>query len=374
MSVEEELTCLEKMTTDYLKNHSAFLDDIVKARQEYYVFVDNVPLLVLFSFILCVGMLTNGFIWVLIPLKKNLTSPMNLLLMNMSLGHLVSCVTLFIFCFVKDTGVVGDSLAVHNLICGVLTDGVGFYFISAGAYLLTLCAISFNRYAAIRYPVRQHLRMSKRTVIAYNCVVWVLAAAWVIPSMISFRYDPITKLCMRDWKGINDFVYRLVALLWSMVLPLIFLLLSFSVIMWKRKEDLILSENINRKLRLQKAEKLLGLLILTFLFTWTPFFVYWTLYTVTDIFYGCLGEYRAMKWMRVAIVFSSINTVIDPYLYTVGSRDIRRCILAIFKKLMCRHSPNRIGISPASFRSTGGSGGSGGTSCLLYTSPSPRDS
>jgi len=272
---------------------------------------------------------------------------------------LTSCATLFVFCFVKDTGMIGESFAAHNLICGILTDGVGLYFISAGAYLLTLCAISFNRYAAIRYPVRQHLRMNKRTVIVYNCAVWFLAAAWVVPSMVSFRYDPVTKLCLRDWGEMNAFVYRLVALMWSMVLPLIFLLLSFSVILWKRKEDVILSENINRKLRLQKAEKLLGMLILTFLFTWTPFFVYWALYTVTDIFYGCLGEYRAMKWMRVAILFSSINTVIDPYLYTVGSSDIRRCFIVIFKKLLCRSSPNKIGVSPASSRST--AAGSGGT-------------
>ncbi|XP_066927300.1 galanin receptor 2a-like [Clytia hemisphaerica] len=341
----EELTCLQKVTgiSEYNQSTTAiFLLQIQEAGRGYNEAVSNVPMLVICSIILTVGFLTNAFILVLIPSKKKLSSPMNLLLVNMSLGHIISCITLFIFCFVPDTGIFGRNAFTLNIMCGFFTDGGGVYFISAGSYLLTLCAISFNRYAAIRFPHRQHLRMGKRSVFGYNLIVWFLSMAWVLPSTISFRYDALTGLCLRDWKFGHVFAYRIAALLWSILLPLLFLILSFSVILWKRKENSILNGNVSRRLRLQKAEKLLGLLIITFLFTWTPFFIYWALYTVTDIFDDCVGEYRAMTWMRIAIIFSSINTVIDPYLYTIGSRDIRRTIVGMLRRFQNR---NRIGTS-----------------------------
>lgn len=339
----EQLRCPEKESDTFINNSMELIKKLKQSENDYHTVANNPPLLIFSSLILSMGLLTNLVVIVLVFKKKNLRSPMNLLLVNMSLGHFLSCISLFVFCYVIDTGQLGGTPLTLNFLCGIITDGGGIYFISAGSYLLTLCAISFNRYSAIRFPAQQHLRMSKRAVVWFNMVVWFVAAAWVVPSIVSFKYDSVTKLCLRDWKFDNPILYRIVALLWSIILPLVFLVLTFSVILCKRTENNVLNNNSWRRMRLQKAEKLLGLLIVTFFFTWAPFFIYWAVYTVTDKFHGCIGEYRAMSWMRIAILFSSINTVIDPFLYTVGSREIRRTVLQLVRRI--RPVNNRVGSS-----------------------------
>ena len=339
----DELQCPEKAYKSFQNSSLKLLEKLKQSELDYHTITNNAPLLIVSTVILSTGLLTNLVVIVLVWKKKNLRSPMNMLLVNMSLGHFLSCISLFVFCYVIDTGKLNAASVSLNFLCGILTDGAGVYFICAGSYLLTLCAISFNRYSAIRFPARQHLRMSKRAVLWFNLVVWFLAAAWVAPSIVSFKYDHVTKLCLRDWKFENPFLYRILALLWSIILPLGFLILSFSVILCKRTEKNMLNNNTRRRMRLQKAEKLLGLLIVTFFFTWTPFFIYWGVYTITDTFSGCIGEYRAMSWMRVAILFSSINSVIDPFLYTVGSREIRSSVLQLVRKM--KPVSNRVGSS-----------------------------
>ena len=343
---DEVLECPEKTDNAYINNTAKLLQRLGKSELDYHTITNNMPLLIFSTLILTLGLLSNLVVIVLVWKHKHLRSPMNMLLLNMSFGHFISCIALFVFCYVIDTGqmsMVAATAKSLDLLCGLVTDGNGIYFISAGSYLLTLCAISFNRYSAIRFPAQQNLRMGKRAVLVYNATSWLVAAGWVVPSLISFKYDAVTKLCLRNWKVPNPFVYRLVALMWSIILPLIFLILSFSVIMCKRTENNILNEDARRAVRLQRAEKLLGLLIVTFLFTWAPFFVYWAVYTMTDMFYGCIGEYRAMSWMRIAIIFSSLNTAIDPFLYTVGSREIRKIVIRTIRKL--KPSSNRVGSS-----------------------------
>lgn len=347
------LTCLEEVTSTRLMNDSRFVSEIMQGKKQYHAFTKNGFLVFIFVVILVLSIAGNTLIWLVVPFQRKLTSPMNLLLLNLSLGHIVGSVFLFFFCLIADVGELLESPSGRNSVCALL-EGLGMYFIAAGAYLLTLCAISFNRYMAIKYPLRQNLRMTKKNVMVYNFICWICAFAWIFPSMLSFRYDPISGICLRDWKDIHPLTYRIVSLLWSSILPLVFLLFSFCAIVWKRKEDNILNmanyTNI-RRLRLQKAEKLLGLLIVTFVFTWTPFFVYWALYTSTDVFVGCSGEFRAVKFMRIALLFSSLNGLIDPLLYTVGSSGIKRCVYTLYARLLC-HSLNRITPKPSSIRST----------------------
>lgn len=298
----------------------------------------HVVLRILFVSIYCVNVVGNASVWFTIPFQKQLQSPMNYLLLNLSLAHIISGVNVLLFCFVTDTGGIAASQSSRDVACA-FTEGLCVYFIGAGAYLLTLCAISFNRYMAIQYPTRQGLRMQKNAVVIYNIVVWFICTGWVLPSSISFRYEDRIRICLRDWKHIDHpFVYRITALLWSIVIPLTFLFLSFSAIVWKRKEKNLLLDRKSmfvRKLHLQRAEKLLGLLIMTFLLTWLPFFIYWGLYT-TGHFAGCAGEIDALKWLHVTVFFSTFNGALDPLLYTSGNKELKGAVLGFCKKLLCQ--------------------------------------
>lgn len=345
-SMSMKATCLDRMNAlnSTVSESTGLLLEVSRQKLEYREFAKNALLITSMVLILACSIGGNVIIWLVIPFQKTLKSPMNLLLLNLSLGHLIGSVFLLVFLFIVDVGEYQTSQYARDILCAI-TEGLGGYFLSCGAYLLTLCGIGFNRYMAIKYPTKQNLRMTKKSVLIYNIMCWFFSFVWILPSLISFQYEPRTGICLRNWRGIHALSYRITSWLWSIMLPLVFLLLSFTGIVLRRKENNLMLDGTaisGRKLRLQKAEKLLGLLILTFLFTWSPFFVYWGLYTMTSMFVGCSGEFLAMKVMRITLLFSGLNGLIDPILYTVGSSAIRKSMYLLFSRALCDYSINRI--------------------------------
>ena len=333
------LTCAEEISNS--------TSEAIKRNYYYFSVTAHTILSIIYVIISIIGILGNLSTWLTIPFYSELRSPMNYLLLNLSLAHLIANINVLLFCFVLDTGKIASSQNSRNIACA-FTEGLGLYFIAAGTYLLTLCVISFNRYMAIQYPTRQGLRMQKKSVFVYNTAVWIIATLWIIPSMISFRYEEKIQICLRDWRFTHPVVYRISALLWSIAMPLTFLLLCFGAILWRRKDNIPFIPDqpafVMRRLNLHKAEKLLGFLILSYLMTWIPFFIYWILYTA-NYFPGCSGEINAMRWLRVTVLFTAMNSVVDPFIYVYGSKEHKRIILRIvsllYHKLTC-NSLNRV--------------------------------
>ncbi|XP_057296793.1 kappa-type opioid receptor-like [Hydractinia symbiolongicarpus] len=305
-------------------NNTVYLNKL--SNRQFFPPAVQVVVTICYVSLYTVNLVGNVSIWMAIRSRKTLQTPMNYLLLNLSLAHIISGSNIIFFAFVTDTGSLANSQTSLNALCSY-TEGLCVYFISAGVYLFTLCAISVNRYVVIKYPTRHELRMKKKGIIIYSFLAWLLCIGFIIPSIISFRYDRHIKLCERNWRYISHpLVYRISILLISIFLPLTCLIISFGAILWKRFHNADLLNNCAvRNKNLQRAEKLLGISLFTFLLTWFPFFLYWFLRTF-NYFHGCDGSVSAMKWSRITLLFSTINGAIDPIIYTVGNHNLKMAI------------------------------------------------
>ena len=310
----------------------------------------HVTISCLFIVVFIFNVIGNIGVWLIVPFKKSLRSPMNYLLLNLTLSHFISGVFVLVYCYTLDVGCLGtDNYYKLKTLCS-LTEGLGPYFTAAGANMLTLCGIGFNRFLAIQYPTRQELRMQKNSVFIFCTCTWVLSLVIMLPNLMSFRYEKQLQLCVREWDTIHPVAYRVMFLILAVVLPLSFIISSFVAILWKRKrksKNIFAGGNISitRTSHLMRAEKLLGAVILTFVIFWSPFFSYWGLYTAGNTFVGCQGEIDSLKWIRVTVLIASMNSAVDPFIYILGSsvlrREYKRRLRMLYSKLICS-SINRI--------------------------------
>ncbi|XP_057297164.1 adenosine receptor A2b-like [Hydractinia symbiolongicarpus] len=339
------VTCAEHINTHI--NDTVYLHDL--SNRKLFSYFPKVVLVICYVSVYTVNIIGNISIWMAILSRKTLQTPMNYFLLNLSLTHIISGSNSVFFAIVTDTGSIASSQTSLDALCAY-SEGLCVYFISAGVYLFTLCAISINRYVVIKYPTRHELRMKKKGIVVYSIFIWLICIGLLFPSFISFRYEKHVRLCLRNWKHIKyPFIYRIALLLFSLILPLTCLIISFAAILWKRLHDSGLFSNrtvIARNRNLQKAEKLLATSIVAFLITWLPFFLYWLLWTI-GYFPGCDGAVEGMKWMRVTLLFSTINGAIDPVIYTAGNRHLRMAIAYQFRKFLSlpiekSNFPNRV--------------------------------
>ena len=145
---------------------------------------------------------------------------------------------------------------------------------ASGASLLTLRAISYNRFLGICYPTKQNLRMGRVSIILFSIATWTMSTSCMLPGMISLKYEPKFKSCIWNWGPINGFAYSFSTLLLGTALPTMFLVMTFLAIVVKSREVVPMDDetmNDIRILRMPKAEKMLGILIIVYLVCWFPF-------------------------------------------------------------------------------------------------------
>ena len=284
----------------------------------------------------------NSLIWIAVFRNSVLQSPMNYLFLNMSLADMISGLSVYPYVFILDVGAVFETLQNHSRLC-ILTEGLSFFFVASGVSLFVLCAISCNRFLVICYPTRQNLRMGRVSVIAFNIVTWVMSTSCIIPSVLSLKYEPRFKGCIFDWRPLNGVAFRATILIIGTTFPTLFLILSFVSILMKSRETIPMDDDrmrCRRILKMRKAERMLGILIIVYLICWLPFCMYWGLHSFTDYFPMTVqGVKRSSRWLRIAVFFATLNGTLNPFVYSMGSSDFKRALLRLLKpcwmKIIC---------------------------------------
>ena len=220
----------------------------------------------------------------------------------------------------------------ERIVCA-LTDGNSIFFVCTGTPLLVLCAISFTRYMAIKYPFGSKLRMRKRGAYIFNILAWISNIILMVPSLLSYKYSSAVGACVRDRKAINSSgtSYRMVLFMLTLCLPVIFLLLSYFALrrnIENLAQDLEIESYQNQLAKMRtlnvskKAEKILKLLVLNFLICWLPFLFYWMLASVSIIFDGS-NEARTIKLQiaRIAARFTLLSCSLDPFCISLEAQS-----------------------------------------------------
>ena len=315
-------------------------------QESYFTEAEHIIIIIFFIIITSICILGSTLLWVVVICKPALRSPMNYLLLNLSLSDMVTSISVYPYLFILDPTKITTSKEGPSNLC-MVTEGLTPFFVASAASLLTLCAISFNRFLAIKYPTRQSLRMGRRSVLIFSIIAWLIGLSCMIPGMLSFKWDNTFKVCARDWGTISSVPYRLSIMLFGLALPTFFLILSCSAIYLKRREILPFDE-VNahalwsRRSRFRKAEKMLGLLILVYILCWFPFIIYWLISSVSSYFTNDTveGVQRGQRWLRITVMFCTFNGTLNPFVYTLGSTHLKTEMMqvarAFWRRITCR--------------------------------------
>ncbi|XP_057297237.1 neuropeptide FF receptor 2-like [Hydractinia symbiolongicarpus] len=334
------LTCTQEIIM--YTNDTIFLRNL--SDRQFFPETVQVVLVICYVSLYTVNLIGNTSIWIAIISQKTLHTPMNYFLLNLSLAHIVSGSNAVFFAFVTDTGSVVNSQTSLDALCAC-SEGLCVYFTGVGTYLFTLCGISLNRYIVIKYPTRRNLLMKGKGVLLYSVFVWLLCSGITLPSFVSFQYNKNIRLCLRSWQHFeHPFIYRAVMFTISFFVPITCLMITLCTIIWKRWS---INEGLGRyatniiTLNLQKAERQIGTSFLVFFITWLPFSIYWCLWT-GGYFKGCDGSINAMKWIRLTVLFSTLNGSIDPFIYTFGSTNLRVAVVSSFRTIFPQAKNGRL--------------------------------
>jgi len=331
---------------DLKKSYVQFLSHDAMFQNSYFTEAEHIIIVVIFIIITSICIFSSALVWIVVLSKPALKSPMNYLLLNLSLSDVVSAISVYPYLFILDPTTITTSTNGPSNLC-IVTEGLTSFFIASAASLLTLCAISFNRFLAIKYPTHQSLRMGRKSVLIFSIIAWVIGTSCMVPGMVSFKWDDTMKVCARDWGPISSVPYRLSIMLFGLVLPTFFLILSCSAIYIKRREVLPFEE-VNahalwyRRTRFRKAEKMLGILILVYVLCWFPFIIYWLISSVSSYFSSDTreGVERGQRWLRITVMFCTLNGTLNPFIYTLGSTNLKTEMMqvarALWRKITCR--------------------------------------
>ena len=322
----------------------------------YFTQEIHILLMLLYVIITVINFGANTLIWIVILRNSVLQSPMNYLLLNMSLADMIAGLSVYPFVFKLDVRTVFQAPSLQSHLC-ILTE-LSFFFVASGVSLFVLCAISCNRFLGICYPTRQHLRMGRLSVIAFSMATWVMSTSCVLPCMFSLKYEPKFKSCVFNWGPINAVAYRVSILMIGTMLPTLFLILSFLAILMKSREAVPMDDDRMRSrriLKMRKAERMLGALIVVYLVCWLPFSLYWGLYSFTDYFPMTVqGVGRSSRWLDVTVFFAALNGTLNPFVYSLGSSDFKRAVIRLLRhcwiKVTC-HRDARVKAAPKTKKS-----------------------
>ncbi|XP_074641435.1 beta-2 adrenergic receptor-like [Tubulanus polymorphus] len=212
--------------------------------------------------------------------------------------------------------------------------------------ILNLCAISLDRYLAIRSPLLYHSRMTGCRAIAMIAVTWSAGFMFFIPINIGaykaqgfewlYEEPTICQLVMNT-------TFALVAVTLSFYIPLLVIIFTYSYIfkiahsqavkiadMEQTGANLNLEDSqstrggiTKQKRRLKserKAIKAVGLVVGIFLLCWLPFFIVYP----TDALCRCVVEmvYNVVMWIAL------MNSAINPFIYAFND-DFRYAFLTL---------------------------------------------
>lgn len=273
------------------------------------------------------GIVANLKVIIIIIRNKELRTPLTILLMNLSVADLVAGISIYPFVFV-DVSRTKLSTVGKNIMCAFSPAMVPF-FIAAGESVFTLCAISISRLLVIKFPLRLEMKLTKRASIIFSVASWFLSIALLSPNALTVRYEEDTGFCFRNYPvWMNTKLYSAITIIAGTLLPITTMTMTY-IAAWRHlwrdaSPDSQLQVTLGSR---RKVMVMLGVLILTYICCWTPFYVYWTLVSATSYYKNSVHDkIRLFRFYTIAMLFALCNSTLDPIIYTLSGGQFRRAM------------------------------------------------
>ncbi|XP_033329118.1 ecdysis triggering hormone receptor isoform X1 [Megalopta genalis] len=210
----------------------------------------------------------------------------------------------------------------------------------AHASVLTILAISFERYYAICEPLRAGYVCTKARATFLCLLAWVAAALCTSPILLMVRYeDEDIPTCNTEADSTWMIAFFVTTIVIFFVIPLLILVVLYTVIALHLMANPTISRgSSNNLLKYRKQVMLmLGTVVLCFFLCLLPFraFTLWILVVSTEtiIDIGIENYFCLLYFCRVMLY---LNSAINPILYNLMSTKFREGFLRL-----CGLGPNR---------------------------------
>ncbi|XP_055623553.1 growth hormone secretagogue receptor type 1 isoform X1 [Toxorhynchites rutilus septentrionalis] len=304
--------------------------------------------------IMCLGVIGNIMVPIVILKTKDMRNSTNIFLTNLSIADLL----VLLIC--TPTVLVEVNSPPEVWVLGEeMCKAVPFVELTvAHASVLTILAISFERYYAICEPLKAGYVCTKTRALMICLAAWTVAAILTSPILLFAEYSVEeypdgrrAAVCLTKASTMGAVTFFLMTISLFFLLPLIILVVLYAII----AKNLIASNNSRMKIRLSKPELsykarkqvvlMLGAVVLAFFACLLPFrmLTLWIIMVSEETFQKLAVEkyYNLLYFSRIMIY---LNSAVNPILYNLMSSKFRKGFLRLCKcSRLCSQSGRRGG-------------------------------
>ncbi|KAG7317477.1 hypothetical protein KOW79_018512 [Hemibagrus wyckioides] len=288
----------------------------------------HVVVAVCLGFIGAFGFVNNAIVLLLFCRHKPLRSPINCMLVSISVSDLLVCVLGTPFSFAASTRgrwLIGARGCVWY---GFINSFLGI------VSLISLAALSYERYCTMMGATQVDIT-SYRKVFMGITFSWIYSLVWVVPPLFGWsRYVPEGPgtTCSVNWtaKTANNVSYIVCLFFFCLILPFVVIVYSYGKLLQAIKQVTRINTVLSRK-RERRVLLLVVTMVVCYLLCWLPYGIMALVVTFGEP--GLVTPEASI----VPSLLAKMSTVINPIIYIFMNKQFYRCFRDL---LMCR-SPDR---------------------------------
>ncbi|XP_041931494.1 teleost multiple tissue opsin 3a [Alosa sapidissima] len=285
---------------------------------------------VFLGIILFFGFFNNLLVLLVFAKFRSLWTPINLILLNISVSDILVCIFGTPFSFAANVygrWLIGDYgcqwYGFANSLFGIVS-------------LVSLSILSYERYSAVLCATKADVSDFRK---AWLCVAgtWLYALLWTLPPLLGWsRYGPEGPgtSCSVEWqrRSTGGISYVVCLFVFCLLLPLLLMLFCYSKI-------LLVIRGVNRMnlLSVQRRQNHILLMVFTmvscYLLCWMPYGLMALVAT-----FGEIGLVTPVVSVVPAVLAKS-STVFNPVIYVLFNNQFYRCFLAFVR---CSADPQSV--------------------------------
>ena len=225
--------------------------------------------------------------------------------------------------------------------------------VSVAASVLTITALSLDRYIVIRHPVRSRTISTTSHARKIIFCIWIVSCGIMIPLLIvrtlNVQKDVITiAFCHENWPGSNSRkIYDVILFVFIYVIPGSVVVVSYSAtgchLMTANRNLARTDSEVSQSLKViagrRRVAKMLLVLAILFALSWLP---YYTIMLYTDFNNTKDASLTALSF---ALLLGHSHSAQNPVIYCIMNSSFKRGMLLL---LRCQWSAHSIPPSPLS--------------------------
>uniref|UniRef100_A0AAQ5Z8C8 G-protein coupled receptors family 1 profile domain-containing protein n=1 Tax=Amphiprion ocellaris TaxID=80972 RepID=A0AAQ5Z8C8_AMPOC len=276
----------------------------------------NLVVAVCLGFIGTFGLLNNLLVLVLFCRYKMLRSPINLLLINISISDLLVCVLGTPFSFAASTQgrwLIGEG----GCKCGICI-----------VSLISLAVLSYERYSTMMAPTEADSSNYCKICLGIT-LSWVYSLIWTVPPLFGWsHYGPEGPgtTCSVDWKAktANNISYIICLFVFCLLVPFLVIVFCYGKLLCAIRQVSGINASMSRK-REQRVLFMVVIMVICYLLCWLPYGTMALLAT-----FGPPGLVTPEASI-IPSVLAKTSTVINPVIYVFMNKQFYRCFQALLR-------------------------------------------